>query len=81
MEDDKHKLVIGILALDKKFSDYLYEIRHLFDSDETPSVGAFIANVGTEDKANMVFIARRGVVLRKDIRREIIELYSDIFSG
>lgn len=71
-------LASGIRELDKKYSDYLYDNRALFDLDETPTIGRFISLIGQAGQQTVVFLSIKGKVLRGDARRDVIELYSKV---
>ena len=72
-------LASGIRELDKKHSDYLYDIRSLFDLDETPTIGRFISLIGLSGQQTVVFLSLKGNLLRGDVRRDVIELYSKVY--
>lgn len=72
-------LASGIRELDKKYSDYLYEIRSLFDLDETPTIGRFISLISHAGQQTVVFLSLKGNTLRGDARRDVIDLYSNVY--
>lgn len=77
-ESQQLKIAIGIRDLDLKHSDYLREIAHVFADQESPSIAGFIAKAGSGSDA-IVFITKKGVALKGQIRREVIELYNSVY--
>lgn len=77
-ESQQLKIAIGIRDLDQKYSDYLREIAHAFSKHESPSIACFVGKVNPGSES-IVFISKKGVELKGQIRREIIALYNSVY--
>lgn len=77
--DHKTQISAGIRLLDKKYFDYLYEQKDLFDSDETLSLGKFISEIGENGNITMVFNTIMGKSLKNDVRRDLNDLYASVY--
>ena len=78
--ENNRKISEGIRLLDKKYFDFLYEIKDLFQSDENLSLKKFITEITDHGNVTMVFNTIKGKSLRNDIRREINELYAMVYN-
>ena len=77
--DHKTQISAGIRLLDKKYFDYLYEQKDLFDSDEKLSLGKFISEICENGNITMVFNTIMGKSLKNDIRRDLNDLYASVY--
>lgn len=77
-EGDNLKIAIGIRNLDQEYSDYLLEVAHAFSGTESLSIAGFIAKIDG-DAESIVFIAKRGIELKGEIRRKVIHLYNSVY--
>ncbi len=79
MTDQELQIATGIRTINTRHFDYLYDLKEVMSSVDVPSVTRFMTEVTERGAVTVIFVAQKGVALRSDIKREIIELYNTVY--
>jgi hypothetical protein len=79
MTEQQMQIAAGIRAINTKYFDYLYGIKDLFDLGEVPTVARFTSEVSERGAITVIFINQKGISLKGEIKREIVDLYASVY--
>ena len=79
MTKQQMQIAAGIRAINTKHFDYLYSIKELFDLGEVPTVASFTSEVSERGAITVIFINQKGIALKSDIKREVVDLYAKVY--
>ena len=79
MTEQQMQIASGIRAINTKHFDYLYGIKDLFDLGEVPTVASFTSEVSERGAITVIFINQKGISLKGEIKREIVDLYASVY--
>jgi hypothetical protein len=79
MTEQQMQIAAGIRAINAKHFDYLYNIKDLFDLGEVPTVARFTSEVSERGAITVIFVNQKGISLKGEIKREIVDLYASVY--
>lgn len=76
---EEQQIRSGLYKLDEKHSDYLYSLQGQLPHLSPISIQHFVSEVLEKGSRTMVFLTIKGISLKSDIKREVVQLYEQVY--